>query len=108
MSVSFYITDMGIEEELNLSNANASDIMRLMGMTATPEGELPVKDMHIVRNRIDELLDGDSYKQGVRPTTMHGKISYCGIDAAYVVRRLADFRQLIIRAQTANSPIYWG
>jgi hypothetical protein len=104
MSVTFYFGHG--EPSVNMANGNAGAILRLLGYpTEELCGEL---EPCALVSRIDHVLRSGDYTVAVRPTVQDRNITYCGIDAEYVVNRLFDLRAVAEAAQDHDSPVFYA
>lgn len=95
--------------DMNLSNANAMDLVRLLDPEHTFDGscgEWPVERLpRIARNIIRAQNLAKERTALVLPSVREGNIVHCGRDEEYVVQRLAQFADLVKLATERGASI---
>ncbi len=113
MSVTF--SRVGADEAesyVNLSNVNAADLLRFLGLPYEPCGELPARELAALCGRAVMRIAGDHAPgDGGRMRTeerLPGRATVitCEREPGYLVRRSCELRALAIAA--GDGVISWG
>jgi len=100
MSVTFVAGNL----ELNLSNDRAEALIGLLGLQ-----DEQCSDLAKLRRRILLALNTPKLRElYVIPSRQVGNTLYCGIDDAYLVRRLKDLDEIVRGAQFLGVPLRWS
>lgn len=99
---------------LNVSNANAFALLPLMGLKPSHMGEVAVEDLPAVRRA---LLLARNKASARRPACASGSTSRgqrgavlvrTGRSDEYLLQRIDQLTELVVHAQEAAAPLYWG
>ena len=123
MSITFTVCKLNVEDniyrqiegtpEINLSNHNAYEFMRMLGTQPEPVDYWSNDQLNELEQRICVRLLDEGDRQGyIRPTVeSKGKggctIIQCGVSDDYWVLNLKRLREMVIHAREHEAVIFW-
>lgn len=119
MSVTFYIAtarstpllmsyDDGEPSE-NYANVNAANLLRAVGLTSEPSGDIPAEDVPtVLRAAVRALNTAAGCAELERPGYIDGRVIQCATADDYAQRALTRFVALLKRASELKRIVYWG
>jgi hypothetical protein len=112
MSVTFFSNDE--VPEANFSNANARNLLGLLGIETDPElcGEIPHDQIASVRREITRARNGDR-SQALTPSSVSREANgplliECGSTDEQVLYRLEKLDMVLRYAQEQGFSVHWG
>lgn len=107
----------GDAPEVNVSNRNALDLLRALGVPVDPEtgegmvGRLSAEEMGaraiLAQAADDEALPTISYRAG-SPDRLGATMVDCGREAGYLAHRLGQIAEVVEYARTWGVGVTWG
>lgn len=109
MSVTFWTEKESLG--INLSNGNADDLMRFVGLTPEWAGTIKARELLVLTGRA--LIREAGIVDPARPrSTQRGPggvlMIECGRRAGYLTQRAPDLHALALAAAESDGDVHWG